>query len=407
MPPMAVTTLEAAQTVHATTRQSCLNCHAGAAGADGAKRGDLSKELAASATTALDFHMSPQGADQTCSDCHSAGEHRVRGRGLDLRANDVPERFTCENSGCHTSQPHATTTTGTQLNRHTAKVACQTCHIPKYAKAGVGTEVARDWQDPHPSDSACNGRGGWLPREDKGFNLTPSYNWFDGKSEVYYLGESLNGVPTIPLAANVASSFGFAAGEPAYVLGVPTAILSTTGAIDPKLGAKNATAKIYPMKEHWGKLASNGETLIGHSTFEFFRTGSFCRAVAIGDNQDPDTACAKGTPGPEMPSGTEAVAVHTFQTINHGVEPKANALGANNACGTCHDVAAFTTGKPLRMHLERDMGYAVTRAGITAGTNGSYTCSVSCHGSETGNFTNIHSRSQHRNAGCTACHANR
>jgi hypothetical protein len=101
------------------------------------------------------------------------------------------------------------------------------------------------------------------------------------------------------------------------------------------------------------------------------------------------------------------VAVHTYQTLNHGVEPQANSLGANNTCGTCHDVAIspFTTGKPLRMFLERDMGYAVTRAGITAGTNGNYNCSVSCHGSQSGNFTNIHSRSQHRNAGCNACHS--
>jgi len=407
--PMSITTLEAAQTVHPTTRQSCLNCHAGAAGADGAKRGDLSKELATLATATVDYHMSVQGADLTCSECHSAGDHRVRGRGLDLRANDVPERFTCDSGGCHSSQPHPATTTGIQLNRHTAKVACQTCHIPRYAKAGVGTEVARDWQDPHPSNSACNGRGGWLAREDKGFNLTPSYNWFDGKSEVYYLGESLTGVPTIPLAANVATSFGagFSAGEPAYVLGIPTAILNTSGVIDKAVGAKNPAAKIYPMKEHWGKLASDGSRLIGHSTFEFFRTGSFCRAVAIGDNQDPDLACPQGTPGHEMPPGTDAVAVHTFQTINHGVEPKTSALGANGTCGTCHDVAAFTTGKPLRMKLELEMGYAVTRAGITAGSNGTYTCSVSCHGSKSANFTKIHEVSKHRTAGCTACHANR
>ena len=46
MAPMALTTLEAAQTVHLTTRQSCLNCHAGAAGGDGTKRGDLSQEIA-------------------------------------------------------------------------------------------------------------------------------------------------------------------------------------------------------------------------------------------------------------------------------------------------------------------------------------------------------------------------
>jgi len=281
-------------------------------------------------------------------------------------------------------------------------VACQTCHIPAYAKAAVGTELARDWQDPHPSNSACNGRGGWLPREDKGFNLTPTYNWFDGKSEVYYLGESLNGVPTIPLAANVAANFGagFTANEPAYVLGVPTAILNASGAIDKKLGAaRTATAaKIYPMKEHWGKLASDGTTLIGHSTFEFFRTGSFCRAVAIGDNQDPDIACPDGTPGPEMPAGTDAVAVHTFQTINHGVEPSTSAL----QCGACH--SAQGTG-PLRMDLEGQLGYELKEPATSNGL-----CN-NCHGGETPPTTNtttaIHERSAHRSRPCSDCHVRR
>ncbi|HYN76444.1 MAG TPA: PKD domain-containing protein, partial [Lamprocystis sp. (in: g-proteobacteria)] len=163
MTPMPITTLEAARTVHATTRQSCLNCHAGAAGADGAKRGDLSKENVSPSIT-LDMHMSPAGADLTCSNCHNAtganGEsHRVRGRGLDLRANDVPGRFTCETGGCHSNRPHGdySATTGSSKDKHAMKVACQTCHIPAYAKAAVGTEIARDWQDPHPSDAACHG----------------------------------------------------------------------------------------------------------------------------------------------------------------------------------------------------------------------------------------------------------
>ncbi len=409
MAPMSITTLEAAQTVHPTTRQSCLNCHAGAAGADGAKRGDLSKEIASTTNANLDFHMSTQGADLTCSECHSAGGHRVRGRGLDLRANDVAARFTCESSGCHTSNPHPATSSvsnlGNRLNRHTSKVACQTCHIPAYAKAGVGTELARDWQDPHPSNSACNGRGGWLPREDKGFNLTPSYNWFDGKSEVYFLGESLTGVPTVPLTASVAASFGtgFATNDPAYVLGIPTAILNPAGAIDKKLGAGNSTAKIYPMKEHWGKLASNGNTLIGHSTFEFFRTGSFCRAVAVGlgideVNQEASNVCA-GLPGDEMPAGTEAVAVHTFQTINHGVEPNTRAL----QCGACH--SAQGAGGPLRMELEAQLGYELKEPATSNGL-----CN-NCHGGETPPSSNtttaIHERSAHRNRPCSDCHVRR
>ena len=173
-----------------------------------------------------------------------------------------------------------------------------------------------------------------------------------------------------------------------------------TGAINKALGAKNRDAKIYPMKEHWGKLArhNNSNALIGHSTYEFFRTGDF------------DYAVQQGMAESGLTGSYDVVPVHTFQTINHGVEPATSALGANGTCGTCHDVpiTGFTTGKPLRMKLELDMGYAVTRAGITAGTNGNYSCSVSgCHGTKTGNFTSIHSRSQHRSAGCTACHANR
>ena len=233
MTPMPITTLEAAQNVHATTRMSCLNCHAGAGGGDGTKRGDMSKENA-NPSLMHDMHMSPQGADLTCSDCHSAegamGEgHRMRGRGLDLRPNDVAERFTCETGGCHDGRPHDdfSNTDGGSRDKHAMKVACQTCHIPAYAKANVGTEVARDWQDPHPSASACNGRGGWLPREDKGglgaTSLVPTYAWFDGTSEVLYLEETLTGVPTVPLDATVAASFAgqFNPGDPAYVLAQP------------------------------------------------------------------------------------------------------------------------------------------------------------------------------------------
>jgi len=418
--PMTLTTEQAAQQVHATTRQSCLNCHAGAGGANGAKRGDLSTLNAASTDNNLDRHMSmgAGGSNMTCSSCHNVNDasgnsiHRVRGRGLDLRANDHATRFTCDSAGCHNaSTVHNSVTNGATFARHVNKVACQTCHIPGYGK-GVATEIARDWQKPHVTQTACNGRGGWLPEETKSSTATPpvpvmpSYQWFDGTSQVYYLGESLADTPTKPLPANIATLFSMPAGTSAYVMGRPNP--NPDNATTRVTGAGNNAAKIYPMKEHWGKLARNtaNNTLVPHSTFEFFRTGSFCRGVAVGLGMNADTACGTGQ-NTGVPSGAQVVPVHTYQTINHGVEPRANALGANNTCGTCHDVAisGFTTGKPLRMFLERDMGYAVTRSGITVGANGTVTCSnIGCHGGETGNFTNIHSRSNHRNAGCNACH---
>jgi hypothetical protein len=202
------------------------------------------------------------------------------------------------------------------------------------------------------------------------------------------------------------------ANDRAYVLGVPTAILNASGAIDQRLGAANPGAKLYPMKEHWGKLASDGETLIGHSTFEFFRTGSFCRATAVGlgldeVNQEESSVC-NGLPGdPEMPLGTEVVAVHTFQTINHGVEPKGNALGANGTCGSCHNTPSLAGG-PARMDPEGMLGYALRtdiRLPTGPSSNGTWTCSVSCHEPKSANFTKIHQIEKHRSRGCKACHS--
>jgi hypothetical protein len=328
--PMPMTAAEAARGAHATTRRSCLNCHAGAGGGDGTKRGDMSSALI-DPPASIDVHMSTQGADLTCSDCHDAGGHRMRGRGLDLRPNDVPERFTCENSGCHSERPHADLGGGgrrhgpnSDLDRHTARVACQTCHIPSYAK-GVPTEVARDWERPHFSEMACNGRGGWLPEEIRAGELVPTYAWFDGTSEVYYLGEPLDAVPTKRLDD----------GSLAYVLGAPNGDVDTEG------------AKLYPMKEHLGKvgrhLASN--TLIGHSTFEFFRTGDFDAAIRLGLVESGLESEAEA--GPE---DFDIVPVHTYQTLNHGVEAGTEAL----ECGACH---GGLRGGPARMDLRGELGY--------------------------------------------------
>ena len=433
--PMALTTEQAAKTVHATTRRSCLNCHAGAAGANGAKRGDLSTSNIASTDLTLDRHMSTSGSNMTCSDCHNVDDtptvnddgrpttHRVRGRGLDLRANDHATRFTCDNAGCHNaatvhnSVVNSGLVSKERLTRHTNKVACQTCHIPRYAK-GVATEVARDWQEPHVTQTACNGRGGWLPNEIKSSTatppvpLTPSYQWFDGTSQVYYLTEPLTNTPLKPLPDTMATELNMPAGTQAYVMGRPNP--NPENAATRVSGASLAAAKIYPMKEHWGKLARNVSvnnpevpvnSLIPQSTFEFFRTGSFCRSVAEGVGQDPDAAC----PDPQdqrAPAGTEVVAVHTYQTLNHGVEPQANSLGVNSTCGTCHSVNGMTGG-PARMDLKGQLGYRVrTNIGWTVNTSGTSSCANSCHEgkNESGNFTNVHERSEHVQRGCNSCH---
>lgn len=403
MIPMQISSLESAQLVHKTTRRTCLNCHATAAGGDGAKRGDLSKETI-NPTVKNDFHMSPNGADLTCSECHNAignnGEsHRVRGRGLDLRANDVNERFTCT-SGCHSTTPHGdfSNTNGSSKDKHAMKVACQTCHIPSYAKASVGTEVVRDWQNPIPTNSACNGRGGWLPADEKGFNLTPVYKWFDGTSKITYIGENINNIPTTKLTADIANFF---IGD--YTDQSITYILAEGNG---NINSNNS--KIYPMKEHWGKLGINNNTFVPHSTFEYFRTGSFCRALSVGLGLEPEnlavSSICTGDPGSlDTPPNTEVVSVVTYQTINHGVEEKNSALN----CGSCHK---SLTGGPIKVDMN-SLGYnlrtlpsIINQGNLNGDIN--KICSQ-CHKNETKerDFTNVHKKHVgDKKKDCSACH---
>ncbi len=319
---MTLSLVEAAQTAGPTTRATCLRCHANAAGSDGAKRGDLSS-VTVSPPLSSDIHMSPQGEDFTCSECHDAGDHRVSGRGLDLRPNDSDEKSDC--TTCHTDRPHDdyNARNGESRDVHAGRVACQTCHIPTYAK-DVSTELERDWLEPEWWPGAFGGQGGWKPAEVRASNVIPSYDWFDGTSEVYLLGQAPS--------RN-------ADGE--YEFGVPLGDVNSPG------------ARIFPLKEHRSISARHDATgqMIPHSTEVFFRTGDFAAAVASGMEQVGLTGSYTLVP------------VHTFQTINHGVAVEDQAL----ACASCHadtggggdddDGAASRLANAPRMDLVGVLGY--------------------------------------------------
>ena len=348
---MSITALEAAQTVHATTRTTCLRCHAGASGSDGGKRGDLSS-VTANPPLSSDMHMSPQGQDMVCADCHDAGSHEVRGRGLDLRPNDVDERFECAH--CHTATPHDDGV-GSQPTRdsHALSIACQTCHIPTFAK-DVSTEMERDWLNPFYSETACSGQGGWKPEEIRESDVIPSYEWFNGTSYVYALGQVAQQNDD---------------GE--YALGVPLGDVT------------DAAAKIYPMKEHRSISALHVATgqLVPHSTFTFFTTGDFYQAVDDGMAQVGLTGAY------------DMVPVHTFQTINHGVEEADNAL----ECGDCHQAYADEDAQP-RMDLVGELGYALKGPEEQVCTQ--------CHDQEDmPDFAELHSEHvREEDVDCAACH---
>ncbi len=175
-------------------RTNCGACHFSGGGADGVKHGDLDSSLINPAH-ALDVHMSPDGADFTCADCHTTTAHSVTGSryltnardslGVDVPGHTDMSRASCES--CHGFTPHAEQ----KLNEHVDRVACQTCHIPAFARGGVATKTWWDWstagrlgEDGKPiTEYDENGHVSYLSIKGNfhhGENVVPKYRWFNG-----------------------------------------------------------------------------------------------------------------------------------------------------------------------------------------------------------------------------------
>jgi len=139
----------------------------------------------------LDAHMGKYGF--LCQDCHVAVQHQIAGACQSIPAREG--RVACED--CHTSNPHiGSNILKHHLNEHTKTIACQTCHIPQFAR-GNPTKIEWDWsqagQD-RPEETDGYGK----PRFEKmkgtyvwGKNVTPAYAWDNGKNERYLLGDRI------------------------------------------------------------------------------------------------------------------------------------------------------------------------------------------------------------------------
>ena len=193
LPDESVDLTEVAKTVGRSQIGNCGSCHFYGGGGNNVKHGDLEAALY-NADREMDVHMANDGINLGCVDCHTAENHQIKGKLYSVSSNNV-NRLMCED--CHTNTPHLSD----MLNKHTVKIACQTCHIPVYAKESP-TKMAWYWsdagqledgqpytmQDLMGSDVYLSTKGSFEWAQ----NVEPEYVWFNGKADHYFMGDTID-----------------------------------------------------------------------------------------------------------------------------------------------------------------------------------------------------------------------
>ncbi len=176
-----------AQNVGLPTRTNCGSCHFNGGGGTGVKHGDMDESLI-NPSEEIDIHMGRM--DFNCIDCHETSEHDIAGGSHGSMA-EGEELISC--SGCHGEDPHAKEL----LNKHFISVACETCHIPTFAREEP-TKTWWDWskageQRENEVDSIGNETYNKLKGEFRwGVNVRPEYYWHNGTAEYYEIGSGIN-----------------------------------------------------------------------------------------------------------------------------------------------------------------------------------------------------------------------
>ena len=295
-----------------TSRNTCGACHFRSDGGDGVKHGDLDTSLL-EASRELDVHMNKGGLDFTCSTCHETEEHQIPGsryvpENKDVRGMDVigGSRATCES--CHGLQPHPEGSNA-KLNDHVDRVACQTCHIPAFARGGLPTKTYWDWS----TAGRMNDAGKQTFEKDAlgriiysskwgdaqwGENVVPDYVWFNGDIQHLTLNDKID--PTTPVQLNT---------------------LAGT--------ADDPGARIWPVKTLRGKqpIDAENQTLVAAHLFgkdknAFWKTFDWTKSVGAGMKAAGHAFSGKvGFAETEMRI-----------PINHMVAPAEDAV----QCASCH-----------------------------------------------------------------------
>ena len=304
------------QKVGNTSRTTCGSaCHFVGGGGDGVKHGDLDSSLEAPEKK-LDVHMDVDGLNFTCATCHQTEGHQVPGSRYAPTAMDkAPAHLrgkvdgsnpaTCQS--CHGQAPHQKQA---KLNDHTTKIACQTCHIPKFARGDVPTKMSWDWSTAGKRDEKgkplviTNDDGHVTYNGIKGDfelaeNVVPDYIWFNGKNEFTLLDTKIEKSQQ-PIYIN---HFG----------GSPT----------------DGKSMIWPIKTFRGKQAYDPE----NKTLAVTHLAG-ADDTAYWTNLNWEKAIATGMAAAKLPFSGKVDFVETISQwpITHMVAPKEDALH----CADCH-----------------------------------------------------------------------
>lgn len=290
-----------AQSVGYPDRDNCGVCHFYGGGGNNVKHGDLEKALL-NTTRSVDVHMAVDGPNMVCIDCHKTEKHNITGRAYSVSASNT-NRATCEQ--CHGETPH----NDKVIDYHNHKVACQTCHIPVYAKVN-GTSLYWDWS----VAGRRNPDSSFIKEYDADHNysylsikghfvfdnmVTPEYSWFNGTAD-----HLLNDDSATVLPVKINTLFG------SYC---------------------DSTSKIWPVKVHRGKqpFDSASRQILSMKLFsKNFNEGAFWMDL------NWDSAIIKGMEYNEREYSGKFVILPTeaYWPLNHMVSKKEETL----KCEACH-----------------------------------------------------------------------
>ena len=320
-PARAVDLTKAAQSVGMPGRDNCGNCHFYGGGGDNVKHGDLSSALY-DPPLDVDVHMSPQGENFACATCHVSDRHTWSGSRYNITAVGGGEparpggpRRAASCQSCHTDAPHDANIIGLKLNDHTDTLACQSCHIPAFARGGVATKTWWDWSTAGKLDeegrtlaisdyleSDGDHRHTYLSTKgdfDWGEDVAPVYAWFNGAVDYTTADRKID--PSTPVEINP-------------IHGTPD----------------GADSRIWPFKRMEGRQAYDADL----NELVYTHVWGPDTDTALWTNFDWAKAIQAGMEAAEEPySGNfDFVDTYMYWPITHMVAPKHDALH----CGNCH-----------------------------------------------------------------------